>query len=383
MFTCTQTDFMIKLKKGGDFMKKKLYEKIQEDILEQINTGILKEGDRIPTEKELMQKYNVSRITINKALKELKTNKIIKTNTRNGTFVCSNKEKTHSTYLLIPFVGVLPTQKNFSSQILDGIQKVATANNCISPFYNTMNSPKQEREILKKLLNFKIDALLIFPCLGNDNIDLLSLFVIKQIPLVFVDRRPRGFTNTLVTSNNFKALENLIQAFIDRGYRKIATAILSEGSYTEQERFNGYISALLKNKIPLKSEYFLGDTEMFSKYLKKSLYQRLSFLEEYCDMIVTKYDALDDKPDIICCANDNDVLNFYAAFQRKYGKLPNNLILTGFDNLDYPLIRDCPTIEQNFFSLGKVAIEVALQQIMGKRPIPSIEIDTSIILKQK
>lgn len=155
-------------------MKKKLYEKVQDDILEQINTGALCDGDKLPTEKELMEKYGVSRITVNRALKELKANKIIKSNTKNGTFVCTTKEKNDFSHLLIPFVGILPQQKNSNHQILDGIQKVATANDCIVPFYNTMDSPKQERDILKKLLNFNIDALMIFPCLGNDNIDLLS-----------------------------------------------------------------------------------------------------------------------------------------------------------------------------------------------------------------
>ena len=364
-------------------MKKKLYEKIQDDILKQINTGLLKEGDKLPTEKQLMEKYGVSRVTINAALKELKVNKIIKTNTINGTFVCNTNKKREFAHLLIPFVGILPTQKNSSTEMLDGIQKVATANDCIVPFYNTMNSPKQERDILKKLLNFNIDALMIFPCLGNDNIDLLSLFAIKQIPLIFIDRRPRGFMNTLVTSNNFRGLEQLVQLLINKGHHKIATAILSEGSYPEQERFNGYVSALLKNKIPLKSEYFLGDMETFSKYHKKSLFQRLSFLNDYCDLLVQKYEALEDKPEIICCANDNDVLNLYAAFCRKYdGSLPNGLILTGFDNLNYPAIKNCPTIEQNFFSIGKVAIEVALQQIMGKTPIPLIEIDTKVVLNR-
>lgn len=361
-------------------MKKKLYESVRDDILGQINSGALAEGDRLPTEMELTAKYNVSRITVNKALKELKSNKIIKSNTKNGTFVCQSAEKQYS-HLLIPFVGILPTTKNLNTQILDGIQKVATTASIVAPFYNTNNSLKQEREILKKLLTFNIDALIVYPCLGNENIDLLSLFAIKQIPLVFIDRKPRGFTNTIIKSNNFKALFNLVQAFIDRGYRRIATAILAEGSFPEQERFDGYVSALIKNGIPLRADYFFGDSEMYSKYHKKTLYQRLSFLETYCDVIVAKYEALSEKPEIICCANDNDALNIYLAFKRKYGKLPNDLILTGFDNLGHKLIEDFPTIEQNFFSLGKIAAEVALQQIAGKKPVASIEIDTKLIFK--
>ena len=40
------------------------YKIIQDDILEHITNGKLSAGARIPTEAELMKKYNVSRITV-------------------------------------------------------------------------------------------------------------------------------------------------------------------------------------------------------------------------------------------------------------------------------------------------------------------------------
>ena len=45
-----------------------LYEQIYNDITEGIDNGTCKKGDRLPSEKELSEKYCVSRITSKKAL---------------------------------------------------------------------------------------------------------------------------------------------------------------------------------------------------------------------------------------------------------------------------------------------------------------------------
>ena len=65
------------------------YKIIQDDILEHITNGKLSAGARIPTEAELMKKYNVSRITVQRALSELKLQGVITRKPRAGTFVLS------------------------------------------------------------------------------------------------------------------------------------------------------------------------------------------------------------------------------------------------------------------------------------------------------
>lgn len=362
-------------------MKKKLYEVIQDDLLQKINLGIYKADDRLPSEAEIMKQFSVSRVTVRKALSELKKNKVIYSNTKNGTFVSARNLKEKKAHLLIPLVGTLPQEKNRNTLILDGIKKVADNNKCVCPFYNTDNKQEKERKILVNLLNYNLDAIIIWPCSGMNNIDILSIFVIKKIPVVFLDRRPQGFNNILVTTNNFKAMKDLLGKIIDEGYTKIATTILPEQSLPEQNRFNGYITALLENNIPLKGEYLLGNSDLFRQYYKKTSKQRLDFLIDYNDYIIDKYLKLTDKPEVICCANDNDALNLMYRFKSRFGEIPKDLIVTGFDNLDFDILSGSPTIEQDSFALGKVAIEVALQLINNIRISNLIEIDAKPILR--
>ena len=50
-----------------------LYKQIVRDLMDQIETGEFKEGDKLPTEAELMERFDVSRITVRAAIKDLKT----------------------------------------------------------------------------------------------------------------------------------------------------------------------------------------------------------------------------------------------------------------------------------------------------------------------
>ena len=64
-----------------------LYQKIQDYIRDLIESEGLKEGDRIPTEKELMGKFNVSKITVVNALSGLANEKFITRVPGRGSFV--------------------------------------------------------------------------------------------------------------------------------------------------------------------------------------------------------------------------------------------------------------------------------------------------------
>ena len=67
-----------------------LFEDIKDFIKKQIEDGVYKVGDKIPTEMELAKTFSTSRQTINKALRDLVLDDIIERFPRSGSFV---KEK--------------------------------------------------------------------------------------------------------------------------------------------------------------------------------------------------------------------------------------------------------------------------------------------------
>ena len=70
-------------------MKDTKYNKIYIDLLNEIKTGVYKPGDQLPTELEISERYNVSRITSKKAIELLSQDGLVTRIPGKGTFVSS------------------------------------------------------------------------------------------------------------------------------------------------------------------------------------------------------------------------------------------------------------------------------------------------------
>lgn len=68
-----------------------LYYQLKEIIKEKIKDGSLKEGEKVPSERELMEQYNISRATARKALNDLLFEGLIEKKQGVGTFVAKRK----------------------------------------------------------------------------------------------------------------------------------------------------------------------------------------------------------------------------------------------------------------------------------------------------
>lgn len=64
-----------------------LYQQLKEEIKLSITSGQIRPGQKIPTETELSQKYNISRITVRRAIEELCQEKFLMKKQGKGTFV--------------------------------------------------------------------------------------------------------------------------------------------------------------------------------------------------------------------------------------------------------------------------------------------------------
>ncbi len=73
--------------------KKKLYEEISNQIIEMIQNGEWKPGEKIPTETCLSCEFSVSRSTVREAIKSLQISKILVSKTGMGTFVSENAKE--------------------------------------------------------------------------------------------------------------------------------------------------------------------------------------------------------------------------------------------------------------------------------------------------
>jgi GntR family transcriptional repressor for pyruvate dehydrogenase complex len=70
------------------FHSQKLYQRIVGHIEERIIAGELKDGDRLPTERQLAEQYGVSRTVVREAMKVLARSGLVEARHGSGIFVC-------------------------------------------------------------------------------------------------------------------------------------------------------------------------------------------------------------------------------------------------------------------------------------------------------
>ena len=92
------------------------YREVEEDLRYKILFGHWKPGDQIPTEEELCRTYNVSRITVRKAVHELETEGYLVRQSGKGTFVTDWQDNLPET----------PTLKSFTNEMQELGKKAIT-----------------------------------------------------------------------------------------------------------------------------------------------------------------------------------------------------------------------------------------------------------------
>lgn len=115
-----------------------LYEEIMTGIKEYIKDNQLQPGDRIPTEKELGELFQASRISIRRAIKELINEGVLKIIHGKGTFVNKQRKEIHLLHLQ-GFSEGLTTENDKITKEIVSLKKINTNQKLNKLFDNKYN----------------------------------------------------------------------------------------------------------------------------------------------------------------------------------------------------------------------------------------------------
>jgi GntR family transcriptional regulator, arabinose operon transcriptional repressor len=243
-----------------------LYEQIYTFIFDAVRQGRLRTGDRVPSEKELAEQFNVSRITSKRALEELESAGVVRRRRGYGTFVSDvlpdleriERERTSLTDTSIgeihqPEQDELPRligfivpdfSEVFGMRMLYALEDAAAAHNCHLILRRTHGQRHIEQQAINSLVRSGVDGIVVFPVHGEYyNADLLRL-VLDRFPLVLVDRYLKGIPASAVTTDNRRAAAELTRHLLSRGYERVAfISPPVENTSTIEERLQGFVDA--------------------------------------------------------------------------------------------------------------------------------------------
>lgn len=320
------------------------------------------------TIKDIAKALGLSTSTVSRALRDSyqispETKKLVleyakKINYSPNPIALSLKEKRSRSIGVI----VCEIANSFFSQAINGIESIAYDRGYNVIITQSHESYEREANDLQFLASRSIDGLLISVSSETKNFEHLMELQNKGLPIVFFDRIVENIQTHKVVVNNFKGSYDATSHLIKNGYRHIAHLANSESLSITKERAAGYREALRDHGIEVVESYI--------KYCAHGgmIYQEI---EEALDQIMRN----DKLPQAVFAAGDKLTTGFLRYFRAKNIKVPEEIALAGFSNLDLTdLINPSLTVvRQPAFEMGKAATNLLLSQIESKRPVQEFQ----------
>lgn len=193
---------------------------------------------------------------------------------------------------------------------------------------------------------------LILISLDIDNQN-LSRIAETNFPTALIEiRDPRFFS---INVENTRGAEMAVSSLIDKNYQKIGFLgyhpLTDDSIDASSERFLGYVNVLLESKRTLDQEFIVH-----CEYGTDDSYRvSLEFLSRPV------------RPDAIFCASDICALGLMKAAWKLGLRIPQDLAVIGFDDIDFAEYFGLTTIRQELEGSGAEAARIVLDLIHDNR----------------
>src|SRR3984893_9941779 len=253
--------------------------------------------------------------------------------------------RSHSLGLIISDI-----RNPFFAEVARGAEDAARTGGCDLVLCNSDLDADKQMHYVRSLLEKRIDGILM------NSVSPLSLeqqaqLTASDVPIVLLNRPPSNQVFSTVCANNEAGGAMAARYLLDLGHRKIAhlTGPKQHGNLSDRTR--GFVRTLqaVKNAIHPIVRYgkfnFAGGADLTRK-------------------------LLDAHPDVTAIFAANDVMAFgvvKAALERGL-RIPEDLSLVGFDNIEFSGIVHPPltTIHQPKYEMGQAAVEILLRMAREK-----------------
>lgn len=376
-----------------------IYQVIFDNLFADIKNGVYKVGEQIPTEKELMQLYNTSRITVARAVSELKYRNYINRLKGTGSFVTQKSMWDSNTDINVPkkkptIAVVIPSSKaeiSIELEVLQGIIKSCKKLGYAMTIYNNDDSDTIrdfEKNLISELVEEGIAGVIIFPSVENETPEIYNRMSRIALPYVILDRSVFGVEAPLVTSENRKGFYSVVEYVISRGHKRIA--FVSGNTYESScrvDRFYGYVKALTDYHLDIDDD--LLEHHLFPENYHNQHYNNIinsTKNQEFVDSIkemMNRFMSLEEPPTAIVVTNDYLLANIINIIGILGYSVPDDISIAGFDGLISNMLLSpvLTTVYQDFRAMGKSAISLLDKMITNPyKEMEIVRIPTSLFI---
>lgn len=306
-----------------------------------------------PTIKDIAVRAGVSRSTVSRVLsghskvspdKQAVVLKVVKDMSYRPSPIARSLATGYSSTI---HVIVADIRNPVYSQVIRGAEDKAREKGITVVVGNTDDIEEREIEYLRIAKEHKVMGIILVSTMAGKQLK-QTLQTVER-PLVLVNRTIPGFVADTVTVDNELGAYQATRHLIDLGHKRIFHLAGIELSSASQGRLRGFLRAMSEAGLSVPKEAIVhGDLRLESG---EAIGNRL--IQEGL-----KYTA-------VFAANDLMAIGLMAAFLENNLKIPEDISIIGFDDMDLSRLRpiQLSTVSQPQYEMGKTAVRFLCDRI--------------------
>ncbi|GAA4142895.1 LacI family DNA-binding transcriptional regulator [Sphingobacterium kyonggiense] len=282
-------------------------------------------GNKPTTIKEIARKLKISPSTVSRALNDhpsigLVTTMRVKKMAEemayepNQTAIFFKQRKTFTIGVILPKLS-----EPFFSEAISAIETVAEDKKYTVLLGQSLDNENREAQIIQTFKKHRVDGILISMGKNTGDTDFEDILSKTEIPVVFFDCVPDLDNVHKVYSDLSSGMVEAIDAFVDRGHRKIALINGPEALLASKERSEAFLNALAKQGISAEESYIVH-TDLTEQGNEEAM-------EKLC--------SLADRPSAVVSFNDFVTLDLIRYAKQRGIILNQDMFFISYAN--YPL----------------------------------------------
>jgi DNA-binding LacI/PurR family transcriptional regulator len=350
------------------------YIQIADHLRDQIQSGQILVGQKIPNEMEIASQYGVSRGTVRQALDLLVKEGLLERFPGKGTFVIEQTEEDCAKRIgvIVPFL-----RDDLSARFLRGMESILREHQYSLIYSSSEGDVNLECEQVRRLLQDQVCGLIVMPVSASNEAMLLCQVLPPGMHIVLLDRELPGYQASIVSADNRGGAKQAVNHLLELGHRRIA-CISHKGKVSSvNERVRGYEETMRAAglmplaAIPLEW-HGPSDEGLPTPFTPEELKPLISLLES------------PQSPTAMFCVNDFTTFGVMQCLLDRGIKIPEDISLVGFDDIPLASFMPVPltTVAQPKQEIGRRAVQVLLKMIEEDRIIPErIRLPTSLVIR--
>lgn len=353
------------------------YQVVFDTLREEIRSGRLPAGGRVPSEAELVERFGASRITVGRAVRDLQQLGLVERRVGSGTYVTRPPTAAVAECTFGVLVPDLPDIEIFEPLVQSLISCADARPHAFLWGGGEAAAPSRAAAAwaqARQHITRRVDGLFFAPLEGlppddPTNVRIVTAFDEARIPVVLLDRSvypyPRRGPYDLVGIDNRRAGFAITEHLLRQGATRVAflgatnaasTIAARRAGYREALEVLGAEASLARQPVPAP-----GDRDALAAYL----------------------DA--HAPDAIVCATDRSAAQLMHTLLGLGRRIPADIRLAGVDDVEYAAWLPVPltTMHQPVQQIGEAAMAAMLERrAHPERPARDIFVQCPLVVRQ-